>query len=105
MGKNGVCESGELCLYYLTNYTPPIFDLYVSDSNFAGEYFPGTTTRADSNTRSYWNRDDLYWRVYYGYNYTGSSYCIAPGGYGNLPRYLWDNVSSARYGTTTACPS
>jgi Peptidase inhibitor family I36 len=96
-GKDGTCESEEFCLYYGEGYTGWVFDLYQSDRNFNNDYFADTNTRADNNTRSYWNRDDYYWYVYKRSGYQGGYYCVSPGDYGNLPSDFWDAVSSARY--------
>jgi hypothetical protein len=103
-GKNGLCEAGELCLYYLQNKTGRIFDLYFSDSNFWGDVFPGSAISADNNVRSYRNRDTYYWRVYSGANYAAGTeiLCIAPGDVGNFSRVHWDTASSATF-SSTAC--
>jgi hypothetical protein len=98
-GKDGSCQSGELCLYYFQNRTSHVFDLYDSDANFSGDTFPGATSiSADNETRSYYNRDVYYWRVYDGANYSGEEIvCIAPGDRGNFARAYWERASSARW--------
>jgi hypothetical protein len=95
--KNGVCESGELCLYYLTDYRGPVFDLYVSDNDFSNDYFPGTSTRANDNTESVWNRDTYTWYVYVHANRGGSRGTLSPGSYGNFTTTYKNQVSSAYY--------
>lgn len=99
-GKNGICEVGELCLYYFQNYQGPVLDLYLSDYNFSDDHFPGTGTLADNNTESFWNRDTYTWRVYTGANGSGSVGCIRPGAFGNLSTTFRNTISSAIYSST-----
>ena len=99
-GKNGVCEVGELCLFYTQNFGTPVLDLYNSDSDFSNDNFPGTQIRANNNTESFWNRDTYTWRIYTGTNATGSIGCIRPGASGNLNNTFRNLVSSAFYSTT-----
>jgi len=106
-GKNGVCESGELCLYYLQDKRGAFLDLFVSDPDFSNDVLrggtPGNLANANNNTRSIRNRDSFYWRVYDGTNYTGTVIlCAAPGDVGNFTASLWDRASSASY-SSTAC--
>ena len=102
-GKDGLCQTGELCLYYLQDKRSSVFDLFVSDTNFSGDVFPGTRISADNNVRSYRNRDTFYWRVYDGAGSTGTEIlCIAPGDVGNFTRTQWDKASSATY-SSVAC--
>lgn len=96
-GKNGVCETGELCLFYNSNYGGRIFDLYYSDGDFRGDVFPGSTTSANNNTASYWNNDHLTWDVYTGANRSGSRGYLPPGHYGNFSSIYKNTVSSAYY--------
>ncbi|MFY1586546.1 peptidase inhibitor family I36 protein [Micromonospora sp. WMMD734] len=96
-GKNGVLESGEFGLYYSPNQQGPVFDLYVSDSNFADDSFPGTGIPVNDNTASYHNRDTFYWWVYTAANYGGNSGCLSPGYRGNASTEFRNKISSARY--------
>jgi hypothetical protein len=101
--KDGVCESGEACLYYLQSYGGPLFDMYYADSDFSDDVFPGDGRAVDNNTRSYWNRDNFYWRVYDGADSTGDELqCMDPGDRGNFSRGDWDRASSASY-SSEAC--
>jgi hypothetical protein len=93
--KNGVCEVGEPCLYYLTDYRGYIFDLYFSDGDFRNDVFPGTNIRADNNTESFWNRDTYTWYVYTGYYRGGYRGYISPGDYDNFNSTFFNTVSSA----------
>jgi Peptidase inhibitor family I36 len=99
--KNGVVEVGEFGLYYLQNQSGPVFDLFVSDSNFAGDVFPGTGISADNNTESYWNRDSFWWHVFTGANYTGSHGCLPPGWVGNASPTYRNTISSAYYSSSS----
>jgi hypothetical protein len=102
-GKNGLCEAGELCLYFLQNKTSFVFDLFLSDTNFVGDVFGGTGISADNNARSYRNKDTFYWRVYSGSSNTGTEIlCIAPGDVGNFSRRDWDTATSANF-SSVAC--
>ena len=96
-GKNGVVEVGEFGMYYLQNFQGYVFDLFVSDSNFANDVFPGTGVSANNNTESDWNRDSFYWHVFTGASYTGSHGCVAPGASGNFNLTYKNNVESAYY--------
>jgi hypothetical protein len=106
--KDGVCNTSELCLYYLQNKVGAKLDLFSSDSNFSGDILKGggsgNLASADNNTRSYLSTETTYyWRVYDGINYTGTQIlCIAPGDRGNFTSTLWDRASSATY-SSTAC--
>jgi hypothetical protein len=102
-GKDGVINSGEVVLYYLSNFGYPILDLYVSDANFADDILRPNGYSADNNTESVWNNDTYYWNLYPGANYTGSCGYVAPGVSGNLAATWFNATTSARY-TSTACP-
>jgi hypothetical protein len=96
-GKNGVVESGEFGLYYSPNRGLPVFDLFVSDTDFSNDYFPGTTTRANDNTASYWNRDTLTWYVYTDANAGGNEGWLDPGYIGNASTTFRNRISSAYF--------
>ncbi|MGY1624254.1 peptidase inhibitor family I36 protein [Geodermatophilus sp. SYSU D00965] len=100
--KDGWCDAGEFCLYYMQNYGGDMFDLYLDDADFSDDGFSTNPGRAaDNNTRSYWNNDSYTWRVYDGYGYTGDELlCISPGDRGNFSSFDWDRASSATYSTT-----
>jgi hypothetical protein len=91
---NGVLESGEFGLYYSPNFGGPVLDLYSADTNFADNYFPGTTTKANDNTASYKNRDTYTWWVYTDKDAGGTRGYSVPGGSGNFGG-LRNEVSSA----------
>jgi hypothetical protein len=95
--RDGSCQVGELCQYYLTNYTGAIFDLVLSDLNFAGDVFPTTGYSADNNTESYWNRDTYTWYVYTGANRTGYVGSVSPGASANYSSTFKNKVSAASW--------
>jgi hypothetical protein len=100
--KNGVLELGELGLYLNTGSTGTVFDLYFSDSNFNGEYFPGTSIPVANNTESWRNRDTYWWHVFTDANYNGSQICLQSGTSGDFSTTYADNIESA-YFSSTGC--
>jgi hypothetical protein len=100
-GKNGVVETGEFGLYYSPNEGGPVFDLFVSDTNFADDVFPGTSIHANDNTASYWNRDSFWWHVFTNANYTGSHGCLPPNYIGNASATYRNTISSAYYSSSS----
>jgi len=100
--KNGVLELGEFGLYLNTGSTGTVFDLYFADSNFTGEYFPGTSILVSNNTESWRNRDVYYWHFFTDTNYNGSHGCVASGTSGDLSPTYKDNIESA-YFSSTGC--
>lgn len=101
-GKNGVVETGEFGLYYVTGSSGLVFDLYVSDDNFAGDVFPGTNISANDNTESYRNRDSYYWHVFTAAGYGGSHGCLPAGYVGNASATYRNTISSA-YFSSSSC--
>ncbi|MCP3801561.1 peptidase inhibitor family I36 protein [Allokutzneria sp. A3M-2-11 16] len=56
--KNGKCESGELCVYRLANYTGGLLDFVGDDANYTnGDVFHGTTYTLDNRATSVVNND------------------------------------------------
>lgn len=100
-GKNGVLESGEFGLYYLQNQSSHVFDLFVSDDNFANDVFPGTSISANDNTESYRNRDTFWWHVFTNASYTGSHGCLPSGYTGNASATFKNTISSAYYSSSS----
>jgi len=96
-GKNGVLESGEFGLYYLFNQGGYVFDLFLSDTDFSNDYFPGTGVQANDNTESYRNRDTLTWYVYTDAYAGGSEGWLPPGYQGNASSKFQNTISSAYY--------
>lgn len=101
VGKDGVVESGEFGLYYLQGSSGLVFDLFVSDSDFRDDVFPGTSISADNNTESYRNRDSFWWHVFTGVGYTGSHGCLPSGHVGNASATYRNTISSAYYSSSS----
>ncbi|MFE5484980.1 peptidase inhibitor family I36 protein [Streptomyces sp. NPDC056527] len=100
-GKNGYLESGEFGLYYNSGLNGAVFDLYVSDSNFSGDTFPGPGAgagqSANDNTASYWNRDSNVWWVYTDANAGGIEGSLPVGYSGDASSNFKNKISSAYY--------
>ena len=99
--KDGVLEPGEFGLYYLDNQSGWVFDIFVADTNFSNDVFPGTGISANNNTESYWNRDAFWWHVFTGANYTGSHGCLPSGHVGNASATFTNTISSAYYSSSS----
>ncbi|WP_030693553.1 peptidase inhibitor family I36 protein [Streptomyces globisporus] len=99
-GKNGYLESGEFGLYYNSNTSGAVWDLYVADENFLGETFPGpgngTGQPVNDNTASYYNHDSLTWWVYTDAYHGGDEGDLPPGYVGNAT-YRFKNLISSAY--------
>jgi hypothetical protein len=100
-GKDGVVDSGEFGLYYVTGSSGLVFDLFVSDNNFSGDVFPGTSISANDNTESYRNRDSFYWHVFTAAGYGGSHGCLSAGYVGNASATYKNTISSAFYSSSS----
>ncbi|MEO3872270.1 peptidase inhibitor family I36 protein [Nonomuraea sp. B12E4] len=55
--KNGVCETGEFCVYENYNRTGGIVDWTGPDTNYNDNSWIGTTDGIDNETSSAWNRE------------------------------------------------
>ncbi|MCK9895321.1 peptidase inhibitor family I36 protein [Frankia sp. AgB32] len=101
---DGVCNTyssgyGDLCLWYLQNYTGSHADFYFGDGNLNDNYFnspgAGQGQRVGNNSESDWNYDrHLTARVFTGVNYTGVAGDIAPYTGGNFNSTFRNNVES-----------
>lgn len=49
---NGVCESGEFCLYFNENYGGPLADMEFNEPNFQGKTFANSNVSRNDNSRS-----------------------------------------------------
>lgn len=98
-GKDGWLTSGEFGLFCLQNQQNSVFDLYVSDSNFADDSFKGSQSCAGSttndNTESYSNQDSYQWSVHTDWNGGGSDGLIPAGYKGNASTTFKNKISSA----------
>lgn len=99
-GKNGVVESGEFGLYYVTGSSGLVFDLFVSDNDFGNDVFPGTSISANNNTESYRNRDTFWWHVFTTAGYVGYHGCLPAGYVGNTTPTFTNAISSAYYSSS-----
>jgi len=103
--RNGSCESGEFCLYYLGNRTGSVSDFSGSVVNY-GSTQPscyefrgpglGQGQCVKNNAWSVWNRTSRAVRVYFNSNYGGPSQLFAAGQAGDLNSTLRDNNASHR---------
>lgn len=92
---NGVCESGEFCLWYNPNFSNGIFDMYYSDSNLHDNRFIGNSGQiVGNNSASAWNNDSLRWYVCDGTGYTGCTGWYDPGD-SNSQMTNWRNIISS----------
>lgn len=105
--RNGVCESGEFCLYYNSNEAGSVSDFTTSIANY-GATQPGCYDFKGSgagkglcvknNAASVWNRTSKTVYVYYNSNYGGSKQAIAAGAKANLNSTLKNNDASHHIG-------
>lgn len=103
VARNGVCESGEFCLYYYTNYGGSVSDFNRSVSNYGStqpscyEFRGPGAGQGDcvkNNAESVWNRSSHAVAVYYNSYCKGPSQTFASGQYSNLNSTLADNNAS-----------
>jgi hypothetical protein len=103
--RNGVCEPGEFCLYYLDDFGGSLSDFTGSVANY-GTSQPscydfksagaGQGLCIKNDARSAWNRSSRTVRVHFNSNYGGSYDTFAPGTSGNLVN-TYDNNASHRF--------
>ncbi|MFB9375644.1 peptidase inhibitor family I36 protein [Kineococcus gynurae] len=105
--RNGVCESGEVCFYYLSNYQGSLSDFTSSVSTYGTDPatcyvfktrgLSGYNACIKNNVQSVWNRSTRAVRVYYNSNYSGASQLIPANSYTNLNTSLRDNNASHKF--------
>ncbi|MEU6074896.1 peptidase inhibitor family I36 protein [Micromonospora sp. NPDC047074] len=49
---DGVCDSGELCVWFYAGYSGPIADMAYNEPNYAGKTFYNSSTSRENNVRS-----------------------------------------------------
>lgn len=94
--RNGVCESGEFCLYYNSDTSGSVSDFAGSVSDYgssSGCYkFVGAGAGqglcVKNNAASAWNRTGKYVTVFYNSGYSGPIDNFSPGAEANLRDYL-----------------
>lgn len=104
---DGACNTyssgyGDLCLWYLQNYTGSRADFYIADSDLSNNTFlsvgAGQGARVANNSESDWNYDRrLTARVYTGRNFTGVAGSIRPYTGGNFNTTFRNNVESLNW--------
>lgn len=106
--RNGVCETGEFCYYYNSNFAGSVSDFTASLGNYGATQpscyeFKGTGagqgTCIKNNAASVWNRSSVPVTVYYNSNYGGPSQVIPAGAKVNLNATLKNNNASHLFGS------
>ncbi len=104
VAQNGVCESGEFCLYYNSDRTGSLSDFTGNISDYGTYKFKsagaGQGQLVKNNAASVRNRTFGAVTVFYNNNYGGSSQTIAPGAAVNLNTTLKNQNASHRFGKT-----
>ncbi|WP_460599926.1 CHAP domain-containing protein [Flexivirga lutea] len=105
--RNGVCESGEFCLYYNSNEAGSVSDFNTSISDY-GATQPGCYEFKGSGAgqglcvknqaASVWNRTGKTVYVYYNSGYAGSKQSFGAGVKGNLNATLKNNNAAHHIG-------
>jgi len=104
--RNGDCEVGEFCLYYLPDRTGSVSDFSASVSDYGSTqptcyefrgagYGQGECVK--NNAMSAWNRSGRAVTVYYNSGYAGTSQVFASGQYANLSAALSNDNASHRF--------
>ena len=104
VAQNGVCESGEFCLYYNSDRTGSLSDFSGSISDYGTYKFKsagaGQGQLVKNNAASVRNLTFKTVTVFYNSNYGGSSQAVAPGAAVNLSTTLKNENASHRFGRT-----
>lgn len=105
--RDGICQSGEFCYYFLSNETGSLSDFTGSVANY-GTTEPtcfdfkgpgaGQGTCIKNNAESVWNHSSRTVTVFFNSNFGGASQSIAPGARVNLNASLSNNNASHRFG-------
>ncbi len=104
--RNGVCETGEFCLYYFSGLGGSVSDFSVSVANYGSSQpscfefrGPGSGRYqcVKNNAQSAWNRSSRSVTVYFNSNYGGVSDTFLAGERGDLIPALRDNNASHRF--------
>ncbi len=101
--RNGICEEGEFCYYYLSTRGGSVSDFSGSIRDYGGsqptcyEFLgagSGKGLCVKNNAASVWNRSIYTVRVYFNTGYSGPYEDVSPGGIGNLNSTLKNNNAS-----------
>lgn len=106
--RNGVCESGEFCLYYNSDTQGSVSDFAGSISNYGTGSscyeFKGSGAGqgqcVKNNAASAWNRTGRYVTVFYNSGYSGPIDNFSPGASANLRPYLKNDNAGHRIGVS-----
>ena len=101
--RNGVCEAGEFCLYFLPNRGGSVSDFTTSVPNYGTSQptcyefrtpgLAGYQQCIKNNAESAWNRTSTAVRVYFNSNYCGPSDLVSANSARNLDVTFDDNAS------------
>ncbi len=103
--QDGICQSGEFCLYYNSDRTGSLADFSGSIADYGGTYKfisagAGQGQLVKNQAASVRNRTFGNVTVFYNSGYAGSSQTIAPGAAVNLNTTLKNQNASHRFGLT-----
>jgi murein DD-endopeptidase MepM/ murein hydrolase activator NlpD len=107
--RNGVCESGEFCLYYNSDTEGSVSDFSGSVSDYGASQpscyeFKGSGAGkgqcVKNNAASAWNRTGRYVTVFYNSGYSGPIDNFSPGSSANLRAYLKNDNAGHRVGVS-----
>lgn len=105
--RNGVCEAGEFCLYYNSNFLGSVSDFTTSITDYGATQpscyeFKGTGAGqgqcVKNNAASAWNRTGTTVTVFFNSNYGGADQVFASGSKANLNATLKNENASHRIG-------
>ncbi|WP_246017382.1 peptidase inhibitor family I36 protein [Micromonospora pisi] len=109
--RNGVCETGEFCLYYNSNHQGSVSDFATSISDY-GDSQPtcyefksagnGQGLCVKNNAAAAWNRTSQSVTVFYNSGYAGASQTIGAGGQVNLNAGIKNENAAHRFGAPAA---
>lgn len=108
--RNGVCEAGEVCFYYNSNYAGSVSDFTTSVANYGTDLATcyvfkgagaGNGLCIKNNVASVRNLSKSPVTVYYNSNYGGASQTIAAGASANLNATLKNNNASHLLGSVS----
>jgi hypothetical protein len=104
--RNGVCESGEFCYYWLSGEVGSLSDFTMSVGNY-GTTEPtcfdykgpggGQGQCIKNNAESAWNRSSRPVRVFFNSNFGGHFQTFNPGEAKDLDSILFDNEASHQF--------
>lgn len=112
-GRDGVCDAGEFCYYYNSNFAGSISDFTSSVANYGTTQpscydFKGAGSGKGlcikNRAASAWNRSGQTVRVFYNSNYGGTYQDIAPGAKANLVAALKNENASHQFLTPVTPP-